>query len=78
MQRLLISHNIFFLVIVLITLFFEQRFLFPQNDMELIIELTGEHERSQYGNIIESLDFNGDGYDDLVVGSARWDPEYPG
>jgi hypothetical protein len=46
--------------------------------MELIAELTGEHPRSEFGFQAASLDFNGDGIDDLVVGAHRWDPEYPG
>jgi len=59
-------------------------FLFPfsflqaDNYMELIAELTGEHPRSKFGFQAASLDFNGDGSDDLVVGAHKWDPEYPG
>ncbi len=46
--------------------------------MELIAEFTGEHPRSEFGFQLASLDFNGDGIDDLVVGAYKWDPEYPG
>jgi len=49
-----------------------------ENYMELIAELTGEHPRSELGFCATSLDFNGDGIDDLVVGAHKWDPEYPG
>ena len=53
-------------------------FLFAENYMELIAELTGEHPRSEFGFCAANLDFNGDGIDDLAVGARKWDPEYPG
>ena len=52
--------------------------LYAENYMDLIAELTGEHPRSEFGFQVASLDFNGDGIDDLVVGAYKWDPEYPG
>jgi hypothetical protein len=52
--------------------------LYPQNYMELMTELTGEHPNSEFGFHVESLDFNGDSIDDLVIGAYKWDPEYPG
>jgi hypothetical protein len=63
--------------ILLIFLFF-CNYLFPQNEMELIATLQGEHNQSEFGFTIACLDFNGDGLDDLVVGANRWDPEYTG
>ena len=64
--------------IILIFILFSLVFLTAENYMELIAELTGEHPRSEFGFCAASLDFNGDGIDDLVVGAHRWDPEYPG
>lgn len=67
-----------FVIILLIFIFFPLSFLFADNYMDLIAELTGEHPRSEFGFQVASLDFNGDGIDDLAVGAYRWDPEYPG
>jgi len=61
-----------------IFLLFTYSFLLGENNMELIAEFTGEHPRSEFGFHAASLDFNGDGIDDLVIGSYKWDPEYPG
>ena len=52
--------------------------LFAENNMDLMRELVGEHEQSEYGFSVKSLDFNGDGIDDLVVGARDWDPNYSG
>ena len=52
--------------------------LYAENYMDIIVELTGEHSGSRFGFWSTSLDFNGDNFDDLVVTSERWDPEYPG
>ena len=41
--------------------------LVATNDMAVIAEFQGEHHRSGYGFRIESLDFNHDGYTDLIV-----------
>lgn len=43
--------------------------LFATNDMQIIAEFQGEHHRSGYGFTIASLDFNHDGYTDLIVSS---------
>jgi hypothetical protein len=47
-------------------------FLFAENHMELIWQQEGEFIESEYGFSLASLDFNGDGIDDLVVGSPEW------
>ncbi len=46
--------------------------LFATNDMSIIAEFQGEHHYSGYGNTLESLDFNGDGYTDLAVFSQSY------
>ena len=46
--------------------------LFAINDMSVIAEFQGEHHYSGYGFTIESLDFNHDGYMDLVVFSHSY------
>lgn len=53
-------------------------FLFAENNMEVMAELTGEHPRSQFGFCVTALDFNGDGFDDLAVTAYKWDPTYAG
>jgi hypothetical protein len=42
--------------------------------MELIHTMAGEFIGAEFGASIVSMDFNGDGYDDLIVKSARWNP----
>ena len=44
------------------------------NQMDLMMTLTGEYIGCEYGTSIVSMDFNGDGYDDLIVKSALWHP----
>jgi len=46
------------------------------NDMPLLAQLHGEHNMSSFGFAIISLDFNHDGYDDLVVYSASYGYQY--
>ncbi|MDO9576772.1 MAG: T9SS type A sorting domain-containing protein [Candidatus Cloacimonadales bacterium] len=46
--------------------------LSAQNTMQQIAYLEGEMEQSWFGNTMAALDFNGDGYDDLVVSSPCW------
>ncbi len=46
--------------------------LFAENHMELIWQQVGEFVNSQYGFSLAAIDFNGDGIDDLVVGSPKW------
>jgi len=45
------------------------------NYMDLIGTMEGEHGKSQFGAGVAVLDFNDDGYDDIVVGSPKWGPE---
>ncbi len=46
------------------------------NDMPLLAQLQGEHNMSSFGYSIISLDFNHDGYDDLVVYSMAYGYQY--
>src|SRR5690554_4148708 len=46
------------------------------NDMPLLAQLQGEHNMSYYGHSMVSLDFNHDGYDDLVVFSMAYGYQY--
>lgn len=46
--------------------------LFATNDMSIIAEFQGEHHYSGFGHAVESLDFNHDGYTDLVVLSGSY------
>ncbi len=61
--------------IILVLLSFALNLLFAENSMELIWEQQGEHIESEYGYSLAALDFNGDGIDDLVIGSDRWNPQ---
>lgn len=67
-----------FILFTLYLILFIFSFLFAENEMELIAELEGEHCASEFGFWSTALDFNGDGFDDLVVAARYWDPEYPG
>jgi hypothetical protein len=42
--------------------------------MDLIQTMQGEFNGSEFGNSMASIDFNADGYDDLVVCSDAWNP----
>ena len=48
--------------------------LSAQNHMDLMTTLYGEFIGSYFGRTVVSLDYNGDGYDDLVVASSLWNP----
>jgi len=48
--------------------------LSAQNQMDLMTTLYGEFIGSYFGRTVVSLDYNGDGYDDLVVASSHWNP----
>src|SRR5512133_2309674 len=44
------------------------------NHMDVMTFMSGEFAGSEYGNAMASIDFNGDGYDDLIVLSDAWNP----
>lgn len=46
--------------------------LWSISDMPLMAEFAGEHHCSKFGHTNVSLDFNHDGYDDLIVWSFAW------
>jgi|LSQX01.2.fsa_nt_gb hypothetical protein len=50
--------------------------IYALNDMPLLAQLQGEHNMSYFGYSIISLDFNHDGYDDLVVYSMAYGYQY--
>lgn len=50
--------------------------LHAQNDMPLLAQLQGEHNGSGYGYSLVTLDFNHDGYDDLIVLSTFYGYQY--
>jgi hypothetical protein len=44
------------------------------DDLETMTTLEGEFDGSWFGHKVISMDFNGDGYDDLIVHSPNWNP----
>lgn len=46
--------------------------LLAQNQMALMNTLWGEFDGDEYGDQLVTMDFNGDGYDDLVVKANKW------
>ena len=44
------------------------------NYLDVMTYMSGEFGGSEFGESIASLDFNGDGYKDLVVSSGAWNP----
>ncbi len=44
------------------------------NHLDVMTYMSGEFGGSEFGESIASLDFNGDGYMDLVVSSGAWNP----
>lgn len=44
------------------------------NHLDVMTYMSGEFGGSEFGESIASLDFNGDGYKDLVVSSGSWNP----
>ena len=63
--------------LVMLVIFLIPILTFSENQMEIIAELEGEHQQSEFGFWSTALDFNGDGFDDLVVGSKKWNPNPP-
>jgi hypothetical protein len=50
-------------------------FLFAQNNhMDIMTTMTGEHSFADMGWIMTTLDWNGDGHDDLIVDENGWKP----
>lgn len=47
------------------------------NELPLIAEFQGEHIKSLFGHQLVCLDFNHDGYDDLIVSSRSYGYSYP-
>jgi len=45
------------------------------NYLDVMTYISGEFGGSEFGESIASLDFNGDGYMDLVVSSGSWNPD---
>ncbi|MCK4653134.1 MAG: FG-GAP repeat protein [Candidatus Cloacimonetes bacterium] len=56
-------------IIIVIFFLLSLVLLYAQNTMNQLAYLEGEQPRSWFGNTLAALDFNGDGYDDLVVSS---------
>jgi len=47
------------------------------NHLDIITSMQGDHNDSYFGNTMATLDFNHDGYDDLIVCSPEWKSVYP-
>lgn len=45
------------------------------NRLDVMTYMSGEMRGSEFGESIASLDFNGDGYTDLVVSAGAWNPD---
>ncbi len=63
------------LLIVLLLLLCVARPLAALNHMEMLTNMTGEFHGSKFGYSLVSMDYNGDGYDDLIVHSRGWNPD---
>lgn len=62
-------------ILLLLSLLIFTTPLLSENYMDLLATMEGEHGKSQFGEGVAVLDFNDDGYDDVVVGSPKWGPE---
>jgi len=62
---------IFILILTLLLMFTP---LLAENHMDLMCEFEGENPEDQFGTSMCNLDFNGDGIDDLAVGS-KYNPD---
>lgn len=56
---------------ILLPIIFISSFCHAQNSMELILSIQGAHENSLKYVSIAAIDFNGDGYDDLIIPQHR-------
>jgi hypothetical protein len=45
------------------------------NHMDLLFRIDGEFNGSYMGHPMVSLDYNCDGYDDLIASAMQWNPE---
>ena len=61
----------YLLFLLLALCFLSFTLLHAENYMDQLAYLEGEQPRSWFGNTLAALDFNGDGYDDLVVSSPQ-------
>jgi len=66
--------KLLFLSILILALLYIGR-LGGVNHMEYFCRIEGEHSGSDFGWSIVSLDYNGDGYDDLIALSQSWHPD---
>jgi len=51
--------------------------LFAQNHLDILTSIQGAHHESCFGETMTTIDYNHDGYDDLVVCSPAWRNPYP-
>ena len=63
------------LLVILLLLMAGLLFSTP-NHLDVMTYMSGEFNGCEFGESIASLDFNGDGYMDLVVSSGSWNPEH--
>ena len=61
-------------VLLLVTLLILSISLFCINHMDIMTTMTGEFPGADFGASVASLDYNGDGYQDLVVCERGWNP----
>ena len=59
-------------ILLIVSLLLFSTILLAENHMDLIYELEGENPEDKFGRSMCSLDFNGDGLDDLVVGTPYY------
>ncbi|NLK49452.1 MAG: T9SS type A sorting domain-containing protein [Candidatus Cloacimonetes bacterium] len=71
-------HSVLVLTVLLLIIFISS-FCHAQNSMELILSIQGAHENAGIGYYKAAIDFNGDGYDDLIMYQNRnFDTHEPG
>ncbi len=64
------------ILVVLAVLLFTS-ILSATNHLDIMTSMQGDHHNSRFGETIATLDFNHDGYDDLVVCERGWNSSYP-
>jgi hypothetical protein len=68
-----------YVIVILLLLLFSIILYAQDNHMDIMTTMTGEHDFFGMGYFMTTLDFNGDGYDDLVISENGWRPtEYIG